>query len=345
MLKTDYRTARPESLPEQIEVHWGQQRVVLHKTRPLRYGENPHQGAAHYCRAETRVEWLKEAKGGPSWTNLSDIDQACKILRYLERPAALVMKHLNPSGVAQQGRLSELADIYRAARDCDARAAFGGVAVVNRSLDQASAEAMLESFLEVIAAPDFSPGALQVLRARKDLRLARVAPPQQLPRFVGDPAELEVRVLADGSWLLQEPFLSRVRGGDDLVQVGPILPQTEQLQDLLFAWYVATGVRSNAVVLAHQGRTLAVGTGQQERVGAVEQAIDKALQKGHSLEGAVVASDGFFPFRDSIDCLARAGIRAVVQPGGSVRDEEVQAACAEHGMALVYSEERCFGHF
>lgn len=346
MLKTTYRTARPENLPDHIEVKFGEQQLILQKSRPLRYGENPHQGSALYSSPTTPgVEWLKEAKGGPSWTNLADIDQAVKLLRFFDRPAAVVMKHLNPSGVAQEGPLLDLCTVYRAARECDTRAAFGGVAVVNRRLDLATAEAMLEGFLEVVAATDFTAAALRALEVRKDLRLARIAPPDQCPRFVGDPAGLDVRVLSDGSWLVQEPFLSRVRSVDDLRPVGPVVPEPGQLQDLLFAWYVATGVRSNAVVIAHQGRTLAVGTGQQERVGAVEQAVEKARQKGHDLSGAVVASDGFFPFRDSIDCLAQAGIQAVVQPGGSVRDEEVQAACAEHGLALVYSGERCFGHF
>lgn len=346
MLKTVYRTARPESLPDQLEVKLGERTLVLTKSASLRYGENPHQAAAHYSSAQAApVRWLKDGKGGPSWTNLADIDQAVKILRYFEQPAAVVMKHLNPSGVAQQGSLLDLSTVFRGARECDARAAFGGVAVVNRRLDRATAEAMSEGFLEVVAATGFSAGALQVLEGKKDLRLAQIEPPASRPRFVGDPVELELRLLSDGSCLVQEPFLSRVRNVGDLVQVGRHAADPDQLEDLLFAWYVTTGVRSNAIVIAQQGRTLAVGTGQQERVGAVEQAIEKARQKGHDLTGAVVASDGFFPFRDSIDLLAQAGIRAVIQPGGSLRDEEVVAACDEHGLALVFSEERCFGHF
>ncbi|MBX3170706.1 MAG: IMP cyclohydrolase [Candidatus Eremiobacteraeota bacterium] len=340
MLKTAYRTARAESLPEQIEIKLGEQQLVLHKQGSLRYGENPHQSAAHYVQ-QVNLEWIKDGKGGPSWTNLADLDQAAKILRFMQQPAALVMKHLNPSGVAQG---QNLAEVYRAARDCDARAAFGGVAVVNRLLDSQTAEAMLEGFLEVVAAPEFSPAALDLLHAKKDLRLARIQPPDNLPRFVGDPAPLELRMLVDGGCLLQESFLSRLRGTDDLErQSGQ--PEKSQLEDLLFAWYVTTGVRSNGVVIAREGRTLAVGTGQQERVGAVEQAIQKAREKGHQLEGAVLASDGFFPFRDSIDLMAEAGIKAVVQPGGSVKDGEVLAACQEHGMAMVFSGERCFGHF
>ncbi len=340
MLKTTYRTARAESLPEQIEIKIGQQSLVLHKQGSLRYGENPHQSAAHYA-AQPGLDWVKDGKGGSSWTNLADLDQASKILRFLERPAALVMKHLNPSGVAQG---HSLPDVYRAARDCDPRAAFGGVAVVNRLLDVPTAEAMLEGFLEVVAAPEFSPQALELLHTKKDLRLAKIQPPQNLPRFLGDAGQLELRILADGGCLVQEGFLSRVRGSAELeTKVGQ--PTPEQLEDLLFAWYVTTGVRSNGVVIVRDGRTLAVGTGQQERVGAVEQAIQKAGEKGHQLEGAVLASDGFFPFRDSIDRIAAAGIQAVVQPGGSVKDEEVFQACREHGIAMVFSGERCFGHF
>lgn len=345
MLKTAYRTARPENLPDQIEVKIGERVLSLRKTGPLRYGENPHQSAAHYSAEENPLRWLKDGKGGPSWTNVADIDQAVKILRFLEQPAAVVMKHLNPSGVAQQGTLLDLATVYRAARECDSRAAFGGVAVVNRRLDRATAEAMLEGFLEVVAAPGFTAGALEILQSKKDLRLAQIDAPARRPRFVGDPVEPELRILSDGSCLVQEPFLSHLQGIDQLVPVTQVRPSAEQLHDLLFAWYVTTGVRSNGIVIAHQGRTLAVGTGQQERVGAVEQAIEKARQKGHDLEGAVVASDGFFPFRDSIDLLAQAGVQAIIQPGGSLRDEEVLQACNEHGLAMVFSEERCFGHF
>ena len=340
MLKTAYRTARSESLPDQIEIKIGEQNLVLHKQGSLRYGENPHQSAAHYVQKPT-LEWIKDGKGGSSWTNLADLDQASKILRFLEQPSALVMKHLNPSGVAQG---SSLPDVYRAARDCDARAAFGGVAVVNRLLDLATAQAMLEGFLEVVAAPQFSPEALQLLETKKDLRVAKIQPPQTLPRFVGDPGQLELRMLADGGCLMQEAFLSNLRAPEDLELMSGE-PTAQQLEDLLFAWYVTTGVRSNGIVIVREGRTLAVGTGQQERVGAVEQAIQKAREKGHQLEGAVLASDGFFPFRDSIDLIARAGIKAVVQPGGSVKDGEVFEACKEHGLAMVFSGERCFGHF
>ncbi len=340
MLKTAYRTARAESLPEQIEIKIGEQSLVLNKQGALRYGENPHQSAAYYNQSVT-LEWIKDGKGGSSWTNLADLDQASKILRFLEQPAALVMKHLNPSGVAQG---SNLADVYRAARDCDARSAFGGVAVVNRKLDRQTVEAMQEGFLEVVAAPDFEPDALELLHTKKDLRVARIQAPNSLPRFVGDHGQLEVRMLADGGCLVQEGYLSQLRGVDGLeVRAGQ--PTHQQLQDLLFAWYVTTGVRSNGVVIVRDGATLAVGTGQQERVGAVEQAIQKAGEKGHQLEGAVLASDGFFPFRDSIDRIAAAGIRAVIQPGGSVKDEEVFEACREHGIAMVFSGERCFGHF
>ncbi len=355
MLKAAYRTARAESLPDHIEIKIGDQQLLLHKQGSLRYGENPHQSAAHYA-ARPPVgrgvqggdgspplspEWIKDGKGGSSWTNLADLDQAAKILRFLEQPAALVMKHLNPSGVAQGQNLPE---VYRAARDCDSRAAFGGVAVVNRALDAKTAEAMLEGFLEVVAAPEFSPEALELLHTKKDLRLAKIQPPHSLPRFVGDAGQLELRMLADGGCLVQEAFLSEVRGTDHLESMSGD-PTAQQLEDLLFAWYVTTGVRSNGVVIVRDGRTLAVGTGQQERVGAVEQAIQKGLEKGHQLEGAVLASDGFFPFRDSIDQIAKAGIKAVVQPGGSVKDDEVFQACKEHGIAMVFSGERCFGHF
>lgn len=340
MLKSAYRTARAESLPDQIELRIGDQHISLRKQSPLRYGENPHQSAAHYATGAA-IEWVKDGKGGPSWTNLADLDQASKILRYLNQPAAVVMKHLNPSGVAQG---EELAQVFAWARDCDARSAFGGVAVANRRLELETAQVMLEGFLEVVAAPDFSPECLALFQNKKDLRVARIGAPDQLPRFVGEAAQLELRFLADGGCLVQDAFLSRLRSVEDL-EVVCGQPGAQQLSDLLFAWYVATGVRSNGVVVASAGRTLSVGTGQQERVGAVEQALAKAREKGHDTRGAVLASDGFFPFRDSIDLLAAAGIQAVVQPGGSVKDAEVIQACQEHGISMVFSGERCFGHF
>ena len=371
-LKSLYRTAVAEAFPGRIAVEFGDRRVEYRKvTWPaegdgsfgLRYGENPHQPAAFYAApgasALGSLSWLKIGKGGPSWINLADIEHAMRILRFFANPAAVVMKHLNPSGAACRSGDEPLARIYAAARDCDSRAAFGGVVVLNESIDGATAEEISATYVEVVAAPGFSDEALEIFGRKKDLRVARTCDPRSLPRFAGDPTHdvLDLKVATDGSLLVQQPYLTRIRTGRDF-KLHPevkssdgsavradVAPTAEQLDDLLLAWYVNTGVRSNGIVFARGGRTLAIGTGEQERVGAVEQAIAKAKQKGHDLRGAVMSSDAFFPFRDAVDACAAEGVAAIVQPGGSLRDAEVVTACNDHRIALTFTEERCFGHF
>lgn len=370
-LKALYRSRAAEDFPPEITVSIGDQSRVYRKVSwptagtgldevpevGLRYGENPHQPAAFYAPAEPAglgaLRWIKLGKGGPSWINLADVEHALRILRYFDGPAACVMKHLNPAGVAVAGPSRTLAQTYEAARDCDARAAFGGVVGLNFTVDAPTAEAIASSYVEVVAAPGFAPSALEILSGKKDLRLAMFGDPRCLPRFEGDPVPaIDLKVASDGSILAQRPFLTRIRSTADFVlrpEAGGHRVEREpgegELADLLFAWHVNLGVRSNGVVFACESRTLAIGTGEQERIGAIEQAIAKAEHKGHSLEGAVMSSDAFFPFRDAIDACARAGVRAIVQPGGSVRDPEVVQACNEHQIAMVYTQERCFAHF
>lgn len=368
-LKQIYRTAVDEDLPPTITMQVGERTLHYRKLSwphgegdvGLRYGENPHQPAAMYVPEDQptvigSLSWLKLGKGGPSWINVADMDHAIRILRFLDRPAAVVMKHLNPSGVAVQRDGQTLADVVRAARLSDERASFGAVVALNRIVDGEMATEILANFVEAVVAPGYTEEAMTLFAAKKDLRVALVTGMELLPKYVGDDTPLDVKVLADGSLLVQRPYLSKIRSvadfqlmpearsGDSVVRA-QTLPTPDQLDDLLLAWYVTTGVRSNGVVFVKDGRTLAVGTGEQERVGAVEQAITKALQKGHDLRGAVVSSDAFFPFRDAIDALAKAGVAAVVQPGGSLRDAEVIEACNEYGMALIFTGERCFGHF
>jgi phosphoribosylaminoimidazolecarboxamide formyltransferase/IMP cyclohydrolase len=233
------------------------------------------------------------------------------------------------------------------------------VVVVNARVDGATAEEIATSYVEVVAAPGFDAAALGIFGAKKDLRLARVGYAAALPRFLGDDTGgvVDLKIFADGSVLAQQPYLTRIRsegdflrhpeatGADGALVRGVLAPTPDQSADLLLAWYVGAGVRSNGIVFARGGRTLAIGTGEQERVGAVEQAIAKAAQKGHDLRGAVMASDAFFPFRDAVDACAQVGVVAIVQPGGSVRDAEVVMACNEHEIALVFTQERCFAHF
>jgi phosphoribosylaminoimidazolecarboxamide formyltransferase/IMP cyclohydrolase len=367
-LKHLYRTAVTEQFPETLTISFGDHPMVYRKVAwdhegdmaGLRYGENPHQPAACYM-PETAVvaslTWKKLGKGGASWTNLADIDHACRFLRYFQRPAVAIMKHLNPAGVAEQRGDQRLVDLFKRAWRSDERAAFGSVVVMNRPLDGATAEAISTQFVEVVAALSFDAAALDVLAGKRDLRLAQIRDPFQGPKFAGDRVPFDIKMLADGNMLVQAPYVTRIRAAEDLI-IKPIattasgltirgewFPEDHELNDLLFAWYIAGGVRSNAVVIVKDGRTLAVGTGEQERIGAIEQAIAKAKQKGHGLHGAVLASDGFFPFRDAVDAIAEAGITAVVQPGGSVRDGEVLAACNDREIAMVFTGERCFSHF
>lgn len=367
-LESMYRTPLSEGLPETFTISFGGRKLEYHKVSwegpgnqqgiGLRYGENPHQPAAFYAAPGMAglggVQWLKMGKGGPSWINIGDMEHAMRILRYFDEPAVAVMKHLNPSGVAMRRGNQGLDAVFAAARDCDSRAAFGGVVGCNVTVDAATATEMGQGYIEAVLAPGYTSEALEILSAKKDLRVAKVGDPRGLPRFVGDdPAPMvDLKVLGDGSLLVQEPFLSKIRSVRDFKlnprageTVALLTPSDQELEDLRFAWYVNTGVRSNGIVLAKDGRTLAIGTGEQERIGAIEQAIAKAAQKGHSLEGAVMSSDAFIPFRDAVDACAAVGIKAIAQPGGSRRDAEVLAACNEYGIALVFTEERCFGHF
>jgi phosphoribosylaminoimidazolecarboxamide formyltransferase/IMP cyclohydrolase len=367
-LKQLYRTAVTEAFPETITIGLGDLPLVYRKvawthdggSKGLRYGENPHQPGAYYvpeAAALASLTWHKLGKGGPSWTNLADIDHACRILRYCQRPAVAVMKHLNPAGVAEQRGDQRLPDLFMRAWRSDERAAFGSVVVMNRPLDAETAAAIATQFVEVVVATEVTAEAMEILSAKRDLRLARIRDPHLGPKFAGDRVPFDLKMLADGSMLVQAPYVTRIRSAEDLI-IKPIattasgltirgewFPDDHELQDLLFAWYVAGGVRSNAVVIVKDGRTLAVGTGEQERIGAIEQAVAKAKLKGHTLHGAVLASDGFFPFRDAVDAIADAGITAIIQPGGSVRDGEVLAACNDREIAMVFTGERSFGHF
>ncbi|MBU1974849.1 MAG: IMP cyclohydrolase [Nanoarchaeota archaeon] len=378
-MKRKYRTATEGQLGDKAY-------LTLRKECDLRYGENPNQSAAMYRIAGnplgefTNIRLLRSAKGGLSATNFMDVARAMDVLKFFDVPAVAVMKHLIPSGFARENDGNSLTNLYEAARDADARSAFGSMVVFNRPVDKTTAHAIVSTYVEGVAAPDFEVGVPNILESKKDLRLIQFNFLDDLPRFSGDDpvGEFEPKFLPTGRVLIQQKYMSSIKGPDDLV-TDPLVrkkgdeyvvqrdPTQGELQDMLTAWYVNIGVRSNGIVIVRDGVTLAVGSGQQERVGAVEQAIIKAYQKAmdregieynsvdgaHSrdelsmnpLEGAVVSSDAFFPFRDSIDTLAEHGVTGVIQPGGSVRDYEVIQAVNEHNMAMAYTLERCFGHF
>ncbi|MCP8308772.1 MAG: IMP cyclohydrolase [archaeon] len=366
--------------------------IGLEKESDLRYGENPNQPGSVYrlkgtSLAEfTNIHVVKEGKGGLSAINFMDVTRALDILKFFDAPSVAVMKHNIPSGFATQFEGNSLDKIYALARDSDARSAFGSVVVLNRPLDIPTAEEIIKTYVECVAAPGFKDGTIEILGRKKDIRAVCYSNLDKLPKFVGDDVEglYDIKILPTGRAIVQKPYLSSIRGPEDLV-LDPLVkrvdketgiekeyivernPTQAELRDLLTAWYVNIGVRSNGIVFVKNGVTVAISSGQQERVGAVEHAIIKAYQKAmnrekipydplngasarnklsvNPLEGAVISSDAFFPFRDSIDLIARAGVTAIIQPGGSLNDHEVIEAVNEYKMAMVYTLERCFGHF
>ena len=306
--------------------------LALDRVHDLRYGENPHQAGARYRAAGSSGWWdTAVVHGGKamSYLNLFDTEAAWRLVHRLgDEPCAVVVKHANPCGAAVG---SDIADAYLSAHRCDPVSAFGGVVAVNRPVTPAMAEALSEVFTEVVVAPAYEPDALALLGERKNLRVLEAGPP-------GWP-ELDVRGI-DGGLLVQT--------ADDLVaqpSVWRVVTEREptgaEWADLEFAWRVVARVNSNAIVLVKNRCAVGIGAGQQNRRDAGRIAAEKAA--GRAIDGAC-ASDAFFPFRDGLDAVADAGVTAVVQPGGSLRDGEVVAAADAHGMAMVFTDERHFRH-
>jgi phosphoribosylaminoimidazolecarboxamide formyltransferase/IMP cyclohydrolase len=241
-----------------------------------------------------------------------------------------------------------LRETYAKARDCDAQAAFGSVVGSNREVDAGTAEEIMSTYVEAVVAPGYGDGCMEHFEEKKNFRVIQVDGIYEASRFVGDPLyPLDISVQTDGSMILQAPMLTRIRGPDDLNFVTAKEATSQEVKDLIFSWYVCMNVRSNGVVLSKNGATLGIGTGQQDRVTAVKLALEKTVGQGHGDEvpGSALASDGFFPFSDSIELLAEYGVAACVQPGGSIRDKSVIKACDEHGIAMAFTGERCFRHF
>ncbi|MGD0804661.1 MAG: IMP cyclohydrolase [Candidatus Bathyarchaeia archaeon] len=348
-----YRTKVEESFPEKIKIVLGDQEIEYHKAQSLRYGENPHQPAAYYAPDEGKLtvgamKILKTGKGGLSRTNIEDMNNACNIVRYFDEAACAIMKHVNPSGVAAARKEDSLRAVFKRAWESDSVAAYGCVAGFNKPVDKETAEEIMNNYVEAVVAPGYAPEAMPVFEQKKDIRIIQVDNIYSFSRFVGeDPWPLDISTMTDGSFVLSTPMLTRMKSVNDFRWVTERKGTEKQARDLLFAWYVNLNVRSNGVVLADDRQTLGVGTGQQDRVIAVRQALQKAEERGHKdrLKDAVLASDGFFPFRDSIDALAKYDIKACCQPGGSVKDDEVITACNEQGIVMAFTDERCFRHF
>ncbi len=427
-LKKAYRTMMDDHFPPEMSIHFGDQ-VLLYRKRTwkikdektgdtiekgLRYGENPGQEAALYelvngnlilgdCRfidpgmglvsAITEEDMIRSGKH-PGKINLTDVDNALNIMKYLRAgPASVIVKHNNPCGVAYG---STLADAYHKANMADRIAAFGGCALFNRPVDGPTAEMITENYLEVVAAPDFEEGTVLKLAQRANLRIIRIARMDRLSdydtmRFV------DFKSLMDGGIIVQQSPLNAIRSADDFMPATceyqgitytiDRAPTEQDYADMLFGWQVEQGVTSNSVIYVKDGVTVGIGTGEQDRVGVAEIAIFKAYTKyadalcfkmhgipykelelqverrekdrefldeidektkkaKGGLLGATMVSDAFFPFRDGVDVAIREGIRAIVQPGGSLRDFESIQACneADPQVTMVFTGQRAFKH-
>lgn len=411
--KTAYRTIMDDHFPPRMEISFvnggNRQTLIYEKVvwriddveKGLRYGENPGQEAALYrlingnlaLGAVTALqagrhlvsdaELLQFGKH-PGKTNLTDVDNALNILRYLDaRACAVIVKHNNPSGVAQA---DTLADAYHRANMADRVAAFGGAIVVNRTLDLDTAGLIAENYAEVVAAPDFAPGVMDLFARKKNLRVMHIRDIARLRDFAAARV-VDFKSLMDGGVIVQWSFVPEARAKENLQPATATykgrdyriarLPTEREYEDLIFGWLVEAGVTSNSVLYVKDGVTVSIGTGQQDRVGVAEIARDKAYRKladrlawerfhtpynlltdpkiktalddesaalKGGLIGSCMVSDAFFPFRDGIEVGLREGVSAVIQPGGSERDFESIEACNEVGAAMVFTGQRSFKH-
>jgi phosphoribosylaminoimidazolecarboxamide formyltransferase/IMP cyclohydrolase len=314
------------------------------KVQDLRYGENPHQQAAFYrdlYPAPGSLVTARQIQGKElSYNNIADADAAWECVKSFDSPACVIVKHANPCGVAIGD--TPLA-CYRKAFSTDPTSAFGGIIAFNRVVDEAAAQAVSKQFVEVVIAPAFSEAALVVFQVKANVRLLEIAlPPGGATDWERGRNAMDVKRV--GSGMLIQTADNHALQAAELKVVTQLQPDAAQLRDLMFAWTVAKYVKSNAIVYCSAGMTLGVGAGQMSRLDSARIASIKADAAGLSLKGSVVASDAFFPFRDGLDVLADSGAVAVIQPGGSVRDDEVIAAANERGIAMVLTGVRHFRH-
>lgn len=304
--------------------------LQLEKPQELRYGENPHQKAFAYAIQQDSQGLLTavQQQGKPlSYNNLLDSEAAVACVREFDQPACVIVKHANPCGVAVA---ADITTACEQAQVADAQSAFGGIVALNRDCNEQTAKVICNIFTEVVIAPGFSKEALAVFSAKPNMRIL------QMP--MGTSAQWEMRFI-EGGVLMQEKDL-QVLTADQLKVVTKRAPTAAENSVILFAWRVVKHIKSNAILIAKNHHTCGIGAGQVSRVDAVKIALEKTIDKTE----CVLASDAFFPFRDSIDMIAAQGIRTIVQPGGSVRDDEVIAACNEHDIAMVFTGKRCFKH-
>ena len=320
----DATEPEPQVLPPTIH-------IALERAQSLRYGENPHQQGARYRFAGATSWWDTMVQHGGkdlSYLNLYDAEAAWRLVNRFDAPGVVIVKHANPCGVAVA---DNLADAYVRANACDPVSAFGGIVATNRNVTQAMAEPLSNVFTEVVVAPGYDDDALATLLAKKNLRVLTATAPAEWP--------FDLKPL-DGGFIIQQPDPISVDRSDWRV-VTEAQPTDAQWDDLVLAWQVCAVVSSNAIVYAKDLQAFGIGAGQQNRLDSSKIAADRSAGRA---VGGVCASDAFFPFRDGLDAAAAAGIAAVIQPGGSVRDEEVIAAANEHGIAMVFTGQRHFRH-
>jgi phosphoribosylaminoimidazolecarboxamide formyltransferase/IMP cyclohydrolase len=331
----DYLTSQLEDQPVEFPKTLC---LPLTQALTLRYGENPNQKACAYTLGNHPSGLLHATSHqgkALSYNNLLDADAALTCVRDFSEPACVIIKHANPCGIAQ-AETPLLA--FNKAFAADSKSAFGGIVALNRTCEEDVALAISKLFVEVILAPDFSESALRILATKPNFRVLSLNINQG--KTAQHPYHQWYYQTIDGGLLIQEKLTQNIEP-DTLKTVTQRKPSDEELRNLIFAWQTVKNVKSNAIVIAKDNQTLGIGAGQVSRIDAVDLAIHKAMG---NLEGAVLASDAFFPFRDNIDNIARAGIQAIIQPGGSLRDEEVIEACNEYGIAMVFTGARCFKH-
>ena len=308
--------------------------ITFNKHSKMRYGENPHQSAASYKipgNSEPNILNAKIHQGKRlSYNNIMDADGALACVREFDESACVVVKHANPCGVSVG---NDLLDVYNRAFNTDSLSAFGGIIAFNRTCSGAVAEAITSVFVEIVLAPHFEPAALEIFKKKKNLRILEIG------EFGRRKSKIEVRNV-DGGLLVQDVD-TKILLKDDLSVVTVKQPTAEEIQTALFTWKVLRHAKSNGILIAKNNTTVGLGAGQVSRVDAVHMALRKGRE---NMKGAVLASDAFFPFRDSIDAIKDTGITMVIQPGGSIRDQEVVDACNDYGIAMVFTGTRCFKH-
>lgn len=308
--------------------------LTYEKHSEMRYGENPHQAAAAYKISGDSSNSVLNAKIHQgkklSYNNIMDADAAFSCLKEFEETACVIVKHANPCGVSKGENMLE---VYKQAFNADSLSAFGGVIAMNKQCDELVAEEISKVFVEIVLAPSFTKEALEIFSTKKNLRVLEVGNIKPREKL------LEVRNVVGGI-IVQETDTSVIQK-QDLKTVTTAKPSDSEVETMLFGWKVLKHIKSNGILIVKDNTTVGVGAGQVSRVDSVDIAMKKS---GENIQGSILCSDAFFPFRDSIDKISNSGIKAVLQPGGSVRDDEVIEACNEHGIAMVFTGQRCFKH-